>query len=287
MADANDLRLVPGNRVPMADRVAIMNTAYAGYYIPIQVNQVQMALMDEFYDIVPRRSVVAYVGSEPVGQAYIALRDDQAWISGVGVVPAWRRRGVARAMVAWLLDSAREAGARSALLEVIDRNVAAHGLYRSLGFADGRELLGWERRADADPLPLPTPEQRLRAAAPAELLNYHQAWHDRPASWQRSEASLRSMVRHLAGFRLDMDGRPAAYGLVAADDDSVAIMDAGINPDAGLLMPGRLLFQGLSTLYLGYAMTIANVAADDPLNRILAGLGFIVTLRQWEMQRDL
>ncbi len=271
----------------MSERVAVMNGAYAGYYIPIHVNQEQLMLMDDFYDIVPRRSVVARSRREPVGQALLALRDGQAWISGVGVMPAWRRRGVARAMMLYLLDSARTAGARTARLEVIDRNTGAHTLYRSLGFLDHRELLTWQRPASADVLPFPAPEERLRLAAPSALLDYHQAWHDQPASWQRAEATLRSMAGHLIGYRLDMDGRPAAYCLVAGGDDTISIMDAAINPDAGLLMPGRLLFQGLSARYLGHALTMINVAADDSLNRILAGLGFLVTLRQWEMTFDL
>ncbi len=285
MQDDTDLQLVAADRVSLAQRTAIMNAAYADYYIPIRVTPDQLALMDEFYDVVLSRSVVARTRWECVGQALLALRDRRAWISGVGVAPAWRRRGITRAMMQHLLREARLAGAQEALLEVIDRTRPARNLYLSLGMVERRELLTWQRPADADALPLP--QERLRAAPAAELLSSFATWHDQPASWQRDDPTLMRMAPRLAGYRLDMDGRPAGYCLVAAGDDSIAIVDLAINPDAGLLMPGRVLVQALSARYLGHALSIVNVPADDAVNRILAGLGFIVTLRQIEMTKDL
>src|SRR5512142_2250204 len=214
MQDGTDLQLVAADRVSLAQRAAIMNAAYADYYIPIRVTQEQLALMDEFYDVVPGHSVVARTRRECVGQALLALRNRRAWISGVGVVPAWRRRGITRAMMQHLLHEALLAGAHEAVLEVIDRNRPARNLYLALGMAERRELLTWQRPADADALPLP--QERLHSAPPAELLKFFAAWHEQPASWQRDQPTLMRMASRLAGYRLDMDGRPAGYCLVAA-----------------------------------------------------------------------
>jgi GNAT superfamily N-acetyltransferase len=285
MQDETDLQLIAADRVSLGQRVAIMNAAYADYYIPIRVTQEQLALMDEFYDVIPGRSVVARTRWECVGQALLALRDRRAWISGVGVVPAWRRKGMARAMMKHLLSEAILAGADEAVLEVIDRNRPARALYLSLGMNERRELLTWQRAADADALPIP--QERLRAVPASELLGFFKPWHEQPASWQRDERTLRRMAGRLAGYRLDLRGKPAGYCLVAAADDNISIVDIAINPEAGLLMPGRILVQALSARYLGHALSIINVPADDSLNRILAGLGFIVTLRQIEMTKEL
>ena len=145
-----------------------------------------------------------------------------------------------------------------------------------------RELLTWQRRADADPLPIP--KERLRSAVPGDLLHHFPTWHDVPASWQREERTLRLMAPRLAGYRLDLNDRMVAYCLVAPSDETVSIVDVGIDPEAGLLMPGRILLQALAARYLGHSLSIMNVPADDPLNRILAALGFQVTLRQQEMR---
>jgi hypothetical protein len=64
-------------------------------------------------------------------------------------------------------------------------------------------------------------------------------------------------------------------------------MDVGVNPQSGLLMPGRLLLQALAVSYFGRSFSIMNVPADDSLVRILAALGFHVAVRQVEMALDL
>lgn len=52
----------------------------------------------------------------------------------IGVPPAARRRGVARALMAAALGAARQAGAEAAFLEVAVDNAEAAALYAGLGF---------------------------------------------------------------------------------------------------------------------------------------------------------
>jgi ribosomal-protein-alanine N-acetyltransferase len=52
----------------------------------------------------------------------------------IGVPPAARRRGVARALMAGALGAARQAGADTAFLEVAVDNAEAAALYAGLGF---------------------------------------------------------------------------------------------------------------------------------------------------------
>ena len=53
----------------------------------------------------------------------------------LGVAPAWRRSGVARALLQDLILRAGARGAQRLLLEVASDNMAALALYTSLGFA--------------------------------------------------------------------------------------------------------------------------------------------------------
>lgn len=52
----------------------------------------------------------------------------------IGVAPAWRRHGVARALLQDLVARARDSGAQRLLLEVAADNTAALALYTSFGF---------------------------------------------------------------------------------------------------------------------------------------------------------
>lgn len=73
---------------------------------------------------------------QPVGLISIARRGNtDTWLVGnVAVLPAYRRRGIARNLVMAGLDFIREQGGTLAVLDVIDGNLPAFKLYESLGF---------------------------------------------------------------------------------------------------------------------------------------------------------
>jgi ribosomal-protein-alanine N-acetyltransferase len=73
---------------------------------------------------------------ELLGWAGVRTVADEAEILTVGVVPAARRRGIARRLLAALLGAARDRGAAVAYLEVRIDNEAARALYASEGFAE-------------------------------------------------------------------------------------------------------------------------------------------------------
>ncbi len=79
---------------------------------------------------IPDDRVVAYVLS------WLVL--DEATIVQVATHPAWRRRGLARALLDRVLGDLAQEGARTCYLEVRRSRRAAIGLYRGLGFrSDG------------------------------------------------------------------------------------------------------------------------------------------------------
>lgn len=70
--------------------------------------------------------VLGYVGSQSV------LGDSD--MMNLAVSPAWRRRGVARALVTALINALAARGIHSLTLEVRPSNEAARSLYAELGF---------------------------------------------------------------------------------------------------------------------------------------------------------
>jgi ribosomal protein S18 acetylase RimI-like enzyme len=278
-----NMQIRPADHVAVDQRAELINAAYADYFVPMQLTAASMRAVDDLYDVDASRSVVAYARSEPVGMALLSRRDDRGWVSGVGVLPAWRRRGIGRLLMESVLERAREAGVRQVTLEVIAQNRAAQALYAALGFVEGRELLCWRRAADADVLPIP--EERLAEASTDELLACFDDWHDQPPCWQGEAATLGKMADRVRGYRLDLAGAAAGYCLISERGEALMLMDIGINPQVGAVTAGRTLLQALAALHRGRALALNNVPVDSSLNRALAALHFLVSVRQFELCR--
>jgi ribosomal protein S18 acetylase RimI-like enzyme len=88
----------------------------------------------------PLRDILrGYVWEEDgqvVGTTIVQRRGstDIWYISTVGVLPAYRRRGIAHKLLEAALDLIRERGGKKAFLSVIDGNLPAYTLYEKLGF---------------------------------------------------------------------------------------------------------------------------------------------------------
>jgi ribosomal protein S18 acetylase RimI-like enzyme len=81
----------------------------------------------------------AFAGDALVGSAGLLVPSrvkqcHRGNLFGIFVSPAWRGRGLARAMLDRLLDHARAAGLRHVTLSVTAGNLSARALYRAVGF---------------------------------------------------------------------------------------------------------------------------------------------------------
>lgn len=91
----------------------------------------------ELADVVHRYYLAAETADGTLlGWAGLMVVGESAEILTVGVVPAARRRGIARVLLHGLLDEARRRGAVEAFLEVRVDNAAARALYANEHFAE-------------------------------------------------------------------------------------------------------------------------------------------------------
>ena len=90
-------------------------------------------------------TLVARARGRPAGFAVMRFGDERAHLILLAVAPAHQRRGIARRMIDWLLESALVAGMTSVHVELRAMNVPALALYRSLGFAETFRVPGYYR----------------------------------------------------------------------------------------------------------------------------------------------
>src|SRR3954454_810242 len=109
------------------------------------------------------RPFIADADGTVVGTGVVTLNGPVAWIGTVFVDPAWRRRGVGRALTRATMDAPDAAGCRTIVLVATD---AGRPMYERLGF----EVQTWYQPLEAPGLPDSTSVDRgIRPFTPADL----------------------------------------------------------------------------------------------------------------------
>ncbi len=284
------LTLTPAASLTAKRLSQLLNQAYADYFVPVRLDPFQFKLMCDDMDVDLERSVVAIQGGIPsrapgeipVGLALLSCRGIQGWISGVGVHPIWRRRGIARQMIRWIQSVAQQDGLDRLRLEVLEQNGAAILLYEGLGFVKIRDLLvltfepGWAA--------LKQPAHDVSAEPPSRLLRAHQRFHEVDPSWQRDLSSLTHRAGRLLGMSLREGPDLAGYLLYQPQSDAYAILDLAVDPaHPRRLQVAELLLSALHSTRPDFGGHTVNVPADDPLLPAYMAVGYRVWQRQHEM----
>jgi len=90
-------------------------------------------------------SLVARDGDRVMGFAIMSFGEEYAHLVLMAVRPAGQRRGIARRMTQWLVDTAVTAGIASIHLELRAQNKDGFAFYRALGFSETLRLPGYYR----------------------------------------------------------------------------------------------------------------------------------------------
>jgi GNAT superfamily N-acetyltransferase len=268
------LRFESAASVSLAEYAAAFAAGFEGYLLPFSMGVGDLARRVRLgqYDL--ENSLVAYEGGEVVGVAALAVRGEEGWVAGFGVVPRRRRSGVGREMMSALVERARGCGLRRLSLEVLSGNEGARRLYESAGMRVARDLLIMERgeRAGAGPAPPEVPS----AALLAHFARLHRA---RPA-WQRDLPSL--LVASLRGPCVGEPVSPRAYALVGRARDGGTYVSDLAAEDADAARELCALLDRLAP-----PLKLVNEPEESLFVGPLREHGFAETGRQHEMHMDL
>jgi GNAT superfamily N-acetyltransferase len=270
--------------VPSEALVDALNHAYRNYYRPLHMTPGSFTDMLAREAVALDQSVAALDGERVVGMALLGVRPPRAWIGGVGVIPPFRRQGIARAMTGHLLDRARRLGLESVQLEVITQNEAARTLYESLGFAPQRRLLLLTRQPAGRPPRLDEPLPRCEARSPDEALDllYQLDRVERP--WSRDADSLTALTDWFGAF---VALEPASREALGVCLYSAHPFQVGLITLAGAPGSGAALLYALHAAHPDATVSYLNVPEDDPMAPALQRAGYRETLAQYEMRRLL
>lgn len=279
--------LSPITEVSFQAFTAAFNLAYSDYFIPIVMTEGAFRALIARDDLDLARSVVALDGGTIVGTGLLGVRQHSGWIGEMGVIPRYRRRGIGRLMMRYLVDQAQALRIERLSLEVIEANTGAQALYRQMGFVPARWLYLLERDIHPPPAPDNT-TWRIQPADPQELLDHYAAFHDHASCWQHDCPSLRGLIGHAQGYAA---GERALLGYAIGwfDAQEIRFIDLATTP--GDPQQRQSIACALLTyLHQTYPQAIGrvfNVPQDDPLLPAYYALGYSTRLRQIEMRLTL
>jgi hypothetical protein len=212
--------------------------------------------------------------------AGLAVRGGRGWVSGFGVVPAWRRKGLGHRLMSALLERARGYGLRQLQLEVLAGNDAARRVYEDAGMRVTRDLLVLNRPADYTPQAARR-GATLKEAPAAELLTHYVRLHPEPPAWQRELSSL--LAADLRGFYVGERRRPRAYALLGYGRSD------GYTYFSDLAAAGAEDAEAMCAALEGMAglVRVINEPERSPFVAPLLAHGFTEVMRQHEMTLEL
>jgi ribosomal protein S18 acetylase RimI-like enzyme len=194
------IKLIPASHFTLEQLTAIYNQTRVDYMVPMPMNEARLAEYIATYDVDLEHSRVAIQDGQMLGVAMLGLREDRAWLTRLGVIPATRRTGVGLALCEGLLRQAEDLGVRFQMLEVIKNNGPAHTLFLKLGFYEVGELLVLRRSPIIPPPdPVVADAQRLDRAEALDLVGQHRGTQP----WTNQSESL-SNAHEVSGLRLTL-----------------------------------------------------------------------------------
>lgn len=134
-----------------------------------------------------------------------------AYDAGTGVIPAYRRQGIAEELFKFMVPHLKGLAIEQYLLEVLTVNQRALALYRKLGFVDIRRFAIFRR---SEPLPARTDESIRRIDKPEWEL-FKTFWDSHPA-WQNSIDDVERVANERVVVCAYVDEKCVGYGIAFA-----------------------------------------------------------------------
>ena len=276
---AVNIALQPASSVT-ADAIAEAFTlAYKDYYVPQSMTAESFQHIVQRYAVNMDDSVVAQADGLVVGMALLGIQGQRGWVGAVGVIPAYRRQGIARLMMQHLLEAARLRSLSTLQLEVIAQNHKAHALYDSLEFVEQRRLLTLTCPPDQVASQPNSTGFKIRSSSTEEALDLLSTlgYPVEPA-WGRELSLLNEFAGLYQASLAYQDDSPAGVCLYSLAPFKLNLTALVGNPGAG-----QALLHALRSANPDITINYINIADNDPLLPELLEAGCTETLNQLDM----
>lgn len=259
----------------------IMTACFEGYVVPQKVSgdAFNNRFRRENLDLQISRVLIA--NGRPVAIILVARRGWTARIAAMGIVQDHRGQGLGHVALNAVIEDLRQIGDHRLVLEVIDSNTPAIGLYEKLGFKAQRRLIGYRRPASAG--------QEAREVVRADPLTIaHRVAEEGEAGlpWIMAPETLAAATAPAQGFALS----GAVFAIVepAPQPSSQVLRTLVVARHERRRGLGRKMIMHLAARYPGQDLVISANFPEELAADFLVSTGFEKTpISQFEMSYDL
>ena len=202
--------------------------------------------------------------------------------AGTGVVPAYRRQGIAEELFRFMEPRLKEVAVEQYLLEVLTGNERAVALYRKLGFVETRRLAVFRRS-----VPLTTGDDPMIRRVEGPHWELFKSFWDGEPSWQNSIDAVERVANDRVVFCAYVDDACVGYGV--AFKPWASLMQLAVARGYRRTGIGTRLLNALqSEISMTASLKVSNI--DEELKGALAFYevnGFRMVLEQYEMVKTL
>jgi ribosomal protein S18 acetylase RimI-like enzyme len=278
------MELIPAKRFTLQELTDLYNQTRVDYMVPMPMNASRLGDYVHDFDIDLARSCVARAADgQMLGLCMLGVRNDTAWITRLGVLPATRRSGVGSALIDCMLENAKVLGAKTVQLEVIKNNTPAYNLFLCKDFTETGEYLVMRHAPHSSPELARGTVQWLDSDPALEAVQSypnHLTWINAAQSMQNAQ--------DLEGLRLSLpDGsagwlvyRNTKFTLRSTLSHLIMQTEHG-DP----IEVGTQLLLSLHTHYPHHDTYAENIHKDDPHLPAFHALGYFENFSRIEMFR--
>jgi ribosomal protein S18 acetylase RimI-like enzyme len=282
------MKLLPATQFRLEELTEAYNETRVDYIVPMPMNAARLDEYIHLYDVDLSASWVAVNDLHTkLGLAMLGVRDERAWVTRLGVLPAGRRHGIGTALMDRLLQSAAERELDTIWLEVIKNNMPGHKLFLKYGFAETRELVVARRPPTSEIRP---PEllhgitiKQVSTLHRAETLRRMGQRQEQP-NWLVQTETMRN-IPNLSAFLVELsDGGRGWVCYVASMFQLTRIYVDVLEGDVPKVTAAALL-----TLHRYNPVQDAimeNMPAADPRWEGFKAMGYFEAFRRLEMVRE-
>jgi ribosomal protein S18 acetylase RimI-like enzyme len=168
--------------VGKAELIQVFNSAFADYFVKIEMTEQSLDEKILSENIVLERSVGSFFDDKLVGFVLIGIDGKNSYNGGTGVLPDFRGQNLTVKMYDFFFAK----GFTSQQLEVITENVAAIKTYEKIGFSKSRTLGCFKGKINVSNI---NQDVKLKVLDEIDEANFHKFWNSQP-SWQNSLSAI-------------------------------------------------------------------------------------------------